>query len=105
MDEFGARLPARHGHIPNRQSIHLVRSLRLILGDIDHIVGRGIQYELGAVRSDGALYRRRIGDIDATPVIGEDGVAPGRKLALDFKAKLASTTEKDRFSAHIALEL
>ena len=101
MHQLGVRLAAGNGQIANRQSVHQVGGLRLLLGDIHLIVGGRVQHDSRIAFGDAALHLRRVGDVDVGPLEAGDRVPPPGKFRLQLDAELSATPEyRDPIGLH-----
>ena len=100
VDQLGVDLAARERQVAHGQRVHQKGRLRLLLGDIHLVIGRGVEDHLRVIVRECILNRDRIGNIDLGAIPRHDTEPPILEFADQLDAKLSGGPEDYRASAH-----
>jgi hypothetical protein len=100
VDQLGVGLAAGEGQVAHGQRVDQKGGQRLLLGDIDLIIGGGVEDHFGIAVGQGVLHGQRVGDVHLGAIPGHDGEPALPEFTDQLSAQLSGGSEDYRASAH-----
>jgi hypothetical protein len=100
VDEAGVDLAAGDGEVADGEGVGHEGGLGFAFGDVDLIVGGGVEDDLGVKGGEGLFDGDGVGYIDLAAFVAPDFVAAFAEFGAEFLAELSAATEYYCFWVH-----